>query len=73
MDLVLLPGQTLPMKFNNPQTIEFFTNRASGNSSTEHQETYFGLFTADQVDAILPEDFSRVNCSKIGTLFQVLQ
>jgi hypothetical protein len=66
-DICLLPGQATPLKFHTQPSVQFLTDPS-------RQRSFFALLTNDQdVEMESAEDFSRVHCHPIGTLFQVNQ
>jgi hypothetical protein len=64
-EICLLPGQKLPLKIYTRTGIEFM-------SDSTRQRSYFALFTKnDDVLFQNAEEFSKIHCHSIGTLFQV--
>lgn len=64
-EVALLPGQTLPLQFYTPTSVQFLNDPA-------RQRTYFALITADdEFEMHEAEDFSRIPCHPVGTLFQI--
>ena len=64
-EVCLLPGQSSPLQFYAPASVQFFNDPA-------HQRNFCALMTIKEIEVQRAEDIFRLSCHPVGTLFQVL-
>lgn len=63
-EVCLFPGQSSPLQFYAPSSVQFFNDPA-------HQRNYCAVMTTKEFEVVDAEDIFRLSCHSIGTLFQV--